>query len=99
MDSRSAFLDPQDFAQQFADTEKLLRQELPEATTLKWFRPGGGWFHRRMLGWVKAHGYRLVLGSIFPWDTLHPPLWFQQAFLHWNAHPGGIIVLHDRPIR
>jgi peptidoglycan/xylan/chitin deacetylase (PgdA/CDA1 family) len=97
VDSRSACLDQQDFEQEFTDTEQLLRQELPEQTGLKWFRPGGGWFHRRMLGWVKAHGYRLVLGSIFPWDTLHPPLWFQQDFLHWNAHPGGIIVLHDRP--
>ena len=56
VDSRSDFLDQQDFAQQFADTEELFRQELPEQTRLKWFRPGGGWFHRRMLGWVNAHG-------------------------------------------
>ena len=97
VDARSACLDRQDFEQQFTDTEQLLRQELPEQTRLKWFRPGGGWFHRRMLRWVKAHGYRLVLGSIFPWDTFHPPLWFQQSFLRWNAHPGGIMVLHDRP--
>jgi hypothetical protein len=36
---------------------------------------------------VKAHGSRLVLGSIFPWDAFHPPLWFQQAFLRGNTHP------------
>jgi peptidoglycan/xylan/chitin deacetylase (PgdA/CDA1 family) len=97
VDSRSACLDRQDFEQAFTDTEQLLRQELPEQTRLKWFRPGGGWFHRRMLGWVKAHGYRLVLGSIFPWDTFHPPARFLRAFLLCNAHPGGIIVMHDRP--
>jgi peptidoglycan/xylan/chitin deacetylase (PgdA/CDA1 family) len=50
-----------------------------------------------MLRMLQAEGYRLVLGSVFPWDTFHPP----QAFLGWfvlrNVHPGAILVLHDRP--
>ena len=50
-----------------------------------------------MLGWLSARSYRLVLGSIFPWDTLRPPLWFVRLFVRINAHPGGILVLHDTP--
>ena len=61
-----------------------------------WFRPGGGWFHPAMLRTLKAEGYRLALGSVFPWDTFHPPLWFLRWFVLRNAHPGAILVLHDR---
>jgi peptidoglycan/xylan/chitin deacetylase (PgdA/CDA1 family) len=50
-----------------------------------------------MLDALSARSYRLVLGSIFPWDTLRPPLWFVCLFVRLNAHPGGILVLHDTP--
>lgn len=50
-----------------------------------------------MLRLVRAHGYRIVLGSVFPWDTFHPPLVFQRWFVRSNAHPGAILVLNDRP--
>jgi len=46
---------------------------------------------------VQARGYRTVLGSVFPWDTFHPPLAFQRWFVGANVHPGAILVLHDRP--
>ena len=50
-----------------------------------------------MLGQLAAAGYRLALGSLFPLDTCHPPGWFLVHFLLLNTHPGGVIVLHDRP--
>jgi peptidoglycan/xylan/chitin deacetylase (PgdA/CDA1 family) len=34
---------------------------------------------------------------VFPWDTFHPPLAFLRWFVLRNAHPGAILVLHDRP--
>jgi peptidoglycan/xylan/chitin deacetylase (PgdA/CDA1 family) len=46
---------------------------------------------------VAARGCRLVLGSIFPWDTFHPPPAWMARFVLRNAHPGAILVLHDRP--
>lgn len=46
---------------------------------------------------VAARGYRLVLGSIFPWDTFHPPLAWMGWFVLRNAHPDAILVLHNRP--
>ena len=50
-----------------------------------------------MLRSVAERGYRLVLGSIFPWDTFHPPLAWMRWFVLTNAHPGAILILHDRP--
>jgi len=98
LDGVSARLDAAAFSAQLLHTEEVLQraaalQQLP----LLWFRPGGGWFHRRMLDQLAAAGYHLALGSLFPLDTSHPPRWFLSRFLLLNAHPGAVIVLHDRP--
>jgi peptidoglycan/xylan/chitin deacetylase (PgdA/CDA1 family) len=99
-DQVSARLAMAEFRRQLASAEASLRQaaeplELPHP--LGWFRPGGGWFHPAMLRTLKREGYRLVLGSVFPWDTLHPPLTWLEGFVLANVHPGAILVLHDRP--
>ncbi|MEA5441599.1 polysaccharide deacetylase family protein [Cyanobium gracile] len=97
-DQRSAALAPAAFQQQLLNTERAItRAAAPAQLHWRWFRPGGGWFHQAMRDGVAARSYRLVLGSIFPWDTLRPPLWFVRLFVRLNAHPGGILVLHDTP--
>ncbi|MFM2080564.1 MAG: hypothetical protein RLZZ219_1246 [Cyanobacteriota bacterium] len=97
-DGVSACLRPQPFREQFEATDRELRRRAgSETLELRWFRPGGGWFHPRMLRSVKACGRRLVLGSVFPWDTVHPPLDWMVRFVLANVHPGAILVLHDRP--
>lgn len=98
VDGVSSRLDPASFAAQLLATERALQQAAaPREQRLHWFRPGGGWFHRRMLRQLNAAGYRLALASLFPLDTSHPPGWFLRRFLLLHAHPGGVIVLHDRP--
>ena len=98
LDALSARLDADAFTAQLRLTEQALqRAAAPRCLALHWCRPGGGWFHRRMLGQLAAAGYRLALGSLFPLDTCHPPAWFLVHFLLLNTHPGGVIVLHDRP--
>ena len=98
VDGVSARLDAAGFAAQLQHTEQLLqRAAAPQQLQLRWFRPGGGWFHRRMLRQLAAAGYRLALGSLFPLDTSQPPPWFASRFLLAHAHPGAIVVLHDRP--
>jgi hypothetical protein len=98
IDESSAGLPPAVLQQQLADTERVIaRAAAPAQLHWRWFRPGGGWFHRAMLDALASRSYRLVLGSIFPWDTLRPPLWFVRLFVRLNAHPGGILVLHDTP--
>lgn len=96
-DSVSARLSREHFLNQLHSTAAALeRAASPMPLALRWFRPGGGWFHPAMLRILKAEGYRLALGSVFPWDTFHPPLWFLRCFVLRNAHPGAILVLHDR---
>jgi peptidoglycan/xylan/chitin deacetylase (PgdA/CDA1 family) len=97
-DSVSARLPPEAFLDQLHRTAAALSAAAaPRSLALRWFRPGGGWFHSAMLEAVRAEGYRLVLGSVFPFDTNHPPRWFLSRFLLSNVHPGAILVLHDRP--
>jgi peptidoglycan/xylan/chitin deacetylase (PgdA/CDA1 family) len=97
-DQVSARLPRQAFQQQFAEAKAALEEAAqPHPLTVRWFRPGGGWFHRRMLDEVEGAGCRVALGSIFPWDTFRPPLTFLRWFVLHNAHPGGILILHDRP--
>ena len=97
-DSVSARLSPAAFRQAFDRAAADLRAAAaPRGLPLHWFRPGGGWIRPSMLRSVAARGYRMVLGSIFPWDTFHPPLTWMAWFVLCNAHPGAILVLHDRP--
>ncbi|WP_216903532.1 chitin deacetylase family protein [Synechococcus sp. CCY 9618] len=97
-DEPAAALCRSEFVEQLGGTARAIEASAaPQAVAWRWFRPGGGWFHRPMLAWLAGGPYRLVLGSIFPWDTLRPPLWFVTLFVRLNAHPGGILVLHDTP--
>eukprot|EP00929_Paragymnodinium_shiwhaense_P086635 TRINITY_DN47113_c0_g1_i1.p1 TRINITY_DN47113_c0_g1~~TRINITY_DN47113_c0_g1_i1.p1 ORF type:complete len:481 (-),score=97.73 TRINITY_DN47113_c0_g1_i1:32-1474(-) len=64
--------------------------------TIKWFRPGGGFFSKDMTRLAAKHGYSTVLGSCFPFDT-HLPAFHNEAYVLMRARPGKIIVIHDRP--
>jgi peptidoglycan/xylan/chitin deacetylase (PgdA/CDA1 family) len=97
-DSISACLGPASFRLSFdRAAEQFHCAALPNRLLLRWFRPGGGWIRPSMLQSISKRGYRLVLGSIFPWDTFHPPIYWMLWFLLNNVHPGAILVLHDRP--
>jgi peptidoglycan/xylan/chitin deacetylase (PgdA/CDA1 family) len=100
-DVRAFGLVASEFDDQLTRTETLIREtlgrDLPSAhgKPLRWFRPGGGWFHGDMLRQALSRGYPTLLGSIWPLDTYGPPAWFQRLFILTTAHPGGIVVLHD----
>ena len=97
-DSISACLSAASFRLAFDQAaNELQRAVSPQEIPLRWFRPGGGWIRRSMLRTVAERGYQLVLGSIFPWDTFQPPLRWMRWFVLTNAHPGAILILHDRP--
>ncbi|PZV04612.1 MAG: polysaccharide deacetylase [Cyanobium sp.] len=98
IDARSAGLDRTEFLDELESTEQAIEPAAaPQTLHWRWCRPGRALFHTAMLGWLAERRYRLVLGSIFPWDTYLPPLWFVRMFVRLNAHPGGILVLHDTP--
>jgi peptidoglycan-N-acetylglucosamine deacetylase len=50
-----------------------------------------------MLDYIEHHGYRAVLGSVYP----HDPQIRIPALNAWHInrgiHPGAIIIIHDRP--
>jgi peptidoglycan/xylan/chitin deacetylase (PgdA/CDA1 family) len=97
-DSVSARLSTASFQHAFDRAATQIQSFAAPATLLlRWFRPGGGWIRPSMLHSIATKGYQLVLGSIFPWDTFHPPVGWMHWFVVKNAHPGAILVLHDRP--
>ena len=64
-------------------------------STIRWFRPGMGWYSRRMVDVANHHGYQVVLGSLFAYDTHLSSVWFSEWFILNNLDPGDIWVLHD----
>jgi peptidoglycan/xylan/chitin deacetylase (PgdA/CDA1 family) len=62
----------------------------------RFFRPGSGFFSEAMRGKVRAMGFKMVLGSVYPHDA-------QIGYARVNARhvlsmvrPGSIIICHDR---
>ncbi|NEP15754.1 MAG: polysaccharide deacetylase family protein [Leptolyngbya sp. SIO4C1] len=61
----------------------------------RWLRPGMGWYSAEMVDIAAKHGYRLALGSVFPYDTHIPSAQFAAWFILTKVQPGDVIVLHD----
>ncbi len=70
-------------------------QAARQTTNLQWLRPGMGFYNQTMVRIAQRHGYRLVLGSVFPYDTHLPFSRFASTFILNTVQPGDIIVLHD----
>ena len=68
---------------------------LERFASVRWLRPGSGWYTPRMLGTIERAGYRCALGSIYPFDAQIPSSAFASAYILANARPGAVIVLHD----
>ncbi len=90
-DNRSITLTDDAFNRELAEAHALLSAYGP----LRWFRPGSGWFNRRMLSRIRRYGYETVLGSVYPYDAQHTHTQFMISYILGNVAPGGIIVLHD----
>jgi peptidoglycan/xylan/chitin deacetylase (PgdA/CDA1 family) len=61
----------------------------------KLFRPPGGVARTRQLSLARENGYSCILGSAYPHDPLHPPVWYIQWLVEKNLVPGTIVILHD----
>jgi len=80
-----------DFERDLAETGRLLRSY----GVVRWARPGGGWYSRKMIATMSRLGYRCVLGSVYPYDATVPSVPFARWFILRNVRPGAILVLHD----
>jgi peptidoglycan-N-acetylglucosamine deacetylase len=61
----------------------------------KLFRPPGGVAWPSQLELARSRGYVCVLGSAYPHDAAHPPVWYIRWLTEKNLAPGAIVILHD----
>jgi peptidoglycan/xylan/chitin deacetylase (PgdA/CDA1 family) len=78
------------------------RRDLAEATALlapygpvRWFRPGSGWFTRRMLRSAAEQNLRAVLGTLVAGHDGGPGDGSIAGSLLAGIRPGSIVVLHE----
>jgi peptidoglycan/xylan/chitin deacetylase (PgdA/CDA1 family) len=62
----------------------------------KYFRPGSGFFSKKLIQRAKSLGYRVVLGSIYPHDPQIHNAKINAKHVLSMVKPGGIIIMHDR---
>jgi peptidoglycan/xylan/chitin deacetylase (PgdA/CDA1 family) len=79
------------FADTLLRTERILRIEGGP----KLFRPPGGKIRGSQLQRAAENGYRVVLGSAYPYDGGHPPPRYIRWIVTKNLAPGVIVILHD----
>lgn len=63
------------------------------------FRPASGWYDDRMVEYAADHGYRTVLGSVYPFDAQVPFPRLSTWYMQQLTRPGSILILHDGPER
>jgi peptidoglycan-N-acetylglucosamine deacetylase len=80
-----------DFLEYLERTEKAIGI----AETRKLFRPPGGVAWPGQLERARSRGYTCVLGSAYPHDPVHPPVWYIRWLTAKNLAPGAIVILHD----
>jgi len=94
-DNRAVQLNGQRLRDALAESHAFLSAYAP----VRWFRPPGGWYSRRIVAAAERFGYRTALGSVYPYDASVPSARFAFWFIRLNLHPGAILVLHDGPHR
>ncbi len=90
-DAPSVSLSAEEFERQLLRTHELLAHFGP----VRWFRPGSGWYSRRMIDQLHHHGYRCALGSAYAYDCHIRSAWYMSRHILLNTRPGSVIILHD----
>jgi peptidoglycan/xylan/chitin deacetylase (PgdA/CDA1 family) len=92
-DEPSISLPLSELKRQVEDVDALLPKN---ANGAKFFRPGSGFFNRKMVDMLKGMGYRVALGSVYPHDAqIQRPTWNARHVLSM-VRPGAVIIMHDR---
>ncbi|MEM8505872.1 MAG: chitin deacetylase family protein [Cyanobacteria bacterium P01_D01_bin.1] len=94
-DEPSILLDIKTFESDLVAAENALLPYLPPDSRLFWLRPGMGFYSGDMVEVAQRHGYQLVLGSTFPYDTHVYSTRFASEFILRTVRSGDIVVLHD----
>jgi peptidoglycan/xylan/chitin deacetylase (PgdA/CDA1 family) len=94
-DRPSIRLDSATFARDLAEADAQLRAY----GSVRWLRPGSGWYSQRMVRTLQAAGYECALGSVYPLDAGLGWAWLSERYILAHVRPGAIIILHDRGAR
>jgi peptidoglycan/xylan/chitin deacetylase (PgdA/CDA1 family) len=94
-DERSALLPDDRFRRDLAETTALLTPY----GSVRWFRPGSGWFTPRMLRSAAEQNLRAVLGTLAAAHGGGPADDQIAARLITRIRPGSIVVLHEGTAR
>lgn len=91
MDAATLLHSDSDFVSHLERTEKAIGP----TRSRKLFRPPGGVAWPGQLRLARERGYTCVLGSAYPHDPAHPPVWYIRWLVEKNLAPGAIVILHD----
>jgi len=99
-DEPSRSLAPDILTAQIRQVDELIKTAYAtagsDASPPRFFRPGSGFFNRRLLDTVQGMGRRVVLGDIYPHDPQVPYWRVNAAHILSMLKPGGIVICHDR---
>jgi peptidoglycan/xylan/chitin deacetylase (PgdA/CDA1 family) len=80
--------------------EQVLKQLYSDAYTeypkIKYFRPGCGYTTQTTSYVCKKLDYKIVLGTVYPIDTIIPMPNIYSWFIRYKIKRNDIIILHDR---
>ena len=85
-------LDSATFERDLATADSILGSY----TTVRWVRPGSGFYSQRMTRAIQRAGHQCALGSVYPLDAGLGWRWLSEWYILAHARPGAIIILHDR---
>ena len=90
-DVPSISLSDEEFRENLLAVEKLIGPLGPT----KWCRPASGWFTSDMVEIAADLGYRLCLGSLYPFDNqVRNAALLHQAVMA-RVSPGAVLILHE----
>ncbi|KAF1922044.1 chitooligosaccharide deacetylase [Ampelomyces quisqualis] len=99
-DEPSRSLSPQQLSEQLVEVESYINNTYASVSVqrppTRFFRPGSGLFSSSMRQQIKAMGYRMVLGSVYPHDAQISYSTVNARHILSMVRPGGIIICHDR---
>ncbi|NJK41004.1 MAG: polysaccharide deacetylase family protein [Acaryochloridaceae cyanobacterium SU_2_1] len=78
-----------------AEQKILAAAQVPSGYSLQWLRPGSGRCNPAMSNIAQQQGYRMALGSLWPYDTSLPSSSYAVQQILANLRPGSVLVLHD----
>jgi peptidoglycan/xylan/chitin deacetylase (PgdA/CDA1 family) len=99
-DEPSISLTSDELTRQIQVVDQQISKLYTSATTFppqpKYFRPGSGFFNATIRRITKSFEYKLILGSIYPWDAQISWPRLNAWHILSSVQPGGIIVVHER---